>query len=85
MLTKEKMDLKFLKALTEAPGHSGSEAPVTRLMKKTLKGYADSFDYDNQGSLICHKKGSGKGPRVMLSSHTDEIGFLVKKIDERGL
>ncbi|MEA4811319.1 MAG: hypothetical protein VB108_01965 [Anaerolineaceae bacterium] len=85
MLTKESMDIKRIAAITEAPGHSGLEAPVTRLMKQALEGYADSFDYDNLGSLICYKKGSGKGPKVMLSSHADEIGFLVKSIDERGI
>lgn len=84
MLTKDKLDLERIKAITEAPGHSGMEAPVTRLMKKSLKGLVDSFDYDNLGSLIGHKKGSGKGPKVMLSAHADEIAFLVSKIDANG-
>lgn len=84
MLTRETMDLKRIKAITECAGMSGSEKKVTRLMKEALKDVADGFDYDNLGSLICHKKGSGNGPRVMLSSHTDEIGFLVKKIDKQG-
>lgn len=83
MLTKDQLDLKRIAAMTEAPGVSGSEAPVTRLMKAALEGYADSFDYDNLGSLICFKRGSG-GPKVMLSSHTDEIGMIVHHIDARG-
>ncbi len=85
MLTKETMDMKRIAAITEAHGHSAKEFPVTRLMKQALEGYADSFDYDNQGSLICYKKGSGKGPKVMLSSHSDEIGFIVTKIEESGI
>ena len=85
MLTKETMDLKRIGAIIEAPGVSGSEKAVTRLMKNALEGYADEFDYDNQGSLICIKHGNGKGPRVMLSSHTDEIGFIVNKIEKSGL
>ncbi len=85
MLTKETMDLKRIAAITEAGGVSGSEKAVTRLMKQALEGYADEFDYDNQGSLICIKHGSGKGPRVMLSSHTDEIGFIVNKIEKSGI
>ena len=85
MLKKENMDLKRIAAITEAGGVSGSEKSVTRIMKSALTGYADEFDYDNQGSLICIKRGSGNGPRVMLSSHTDEIGFVVSKIEPSGL
>jgi len=85
MLKKENLDLKRIKAITEAGGVSGSEQPVTRIMKEALSGYADDFDYDNQGSLICHKKGTGNGPKVMLSSHADEIGFIVSKIEESGI
>jgi endoglucanase len=85
MLTKDSLDLNRIKAITEAGALSGSEFPVTRLMKAALEGYADSFDYDNLGSLICFKKGSGNGPKVMLSSHADEIGFVVSKIEESGI
>lgn len=85
MLTKETMDLKRIAAITNASGVSGSERPVTRIMKESLTGYADAFDYDNQGSLICVKHGNGKGPRVMISSHTDEIGFVVRKIEPSGI
>ena len=85
MFTKESMDLKRIAAITDAPGVSGSERAVTRVMKEALTGYADEFDYDNQGSLICIKHGNGKGPRVMLSSHTDEIGFIINKIEPSGL
>lgn len=85
MLKKENLDLLRIKEINEAPGLSGSEAPVTRIMKKALEGYADDFDYDNLGSLICHKKGTGDGPKVMLSSHADEIGFVVSKIEDSGI
>ncbi|MCA9156657.1 MAG: M42 family peptidase, partial [Planctomycetales bacterium] len=30
-----------------------------------------------------HKKGAG-GPKVMIAAHMDEIGFLIKHIDDRG-
>ena len=35
------------------------------------------------GSVIGTKKGSGDG-RVMVAAHTDEIGYLVKHIDDKG-
>ncbi len=84
MLTKETLDLQRIKTITEAAALSGGEAPVTRLMKQALEDCVDSFDYDNLGSLIGYKQGSGAGPKVMLSAHADEIGFLVTKIDANG-
>ena len=44
MFTKESMDLKRIAAITEAGAVSGSESPVTRLMKEALTGYADEFE-----------------------------------------
>jgi endoglucanase len=35
------------------------------------------------GNVIATRKGKG-GPRIMLAAHMDEIGFLVKFIDDRG-
>ena len=70
MLTKNTMDMQRIKRITEAGAISGSEKAVTRMMKDALKNVADDFDYDNLGSLICHKKGSGK------AMATQKIGFL---------
>jgi endoglucanase len=38
---------------------------------------------DAFGNVIGVKRGSG-GPRVMLAAHVDEIGFVVKYIDDNG-
>ena len=75
--------LKLLKELTEANGISGDEKEVSRLMKDYLQGYVDEFDYDNLGSLIAIKNGSGK-LKVMLSGHMDEVGFIVAGIEDSG-
>lgn len=78
---QERIDL--LKELCEAKGISGHERNVTRIMKKHLQDYADEFLYDNLGSLIAKKAGSGD-VKVMLAGHVDEIGFLVSKIEKDG-
>lgn len=78
-----KETIGFLKELTEAKGISGNEKEVSRVMKRYLEGYADTFDYDNLGSLIAIKKGSSD-LKVMLSGHIDEVGFIVSKIEEEG-
>lgn len=74
---------EFLKNITQAPGVSGYEKQVTRVMKDYLTDCADDFLYDRLGSLVAVKK--GKGPlKVLLTGHVDEIGFVVKDIDEHG-
>lgn len=43
----------------------------------------DEIRVDLLGNVIGTRRGSG-GPRVMLAAHMDEIGFIVKHIDDRG-
>lgn len=78
------VDLEMLKELSEADGISGNEKEATRVMKKYLEGHADEFMYDNLGSLIALKKGAIDGPKVMIAGHMDEVGFIVKSIDDNG-
>ncbi len=75
--------IRFLKEFTEAKGISGNEKEVSRLMKRYLEGYADSFEYDNLGSLIAKQEGTGN-VKVMICGHIDEVGFIVSKIEEDG-
>ncbi len=37
---------------------------------------------DSMGNVIVHKKGKGK--RVLISAHMDEVGFIVSKITDSG-
>lgn len=42
----------------------------------------DEIRVNKLGNLVAHKKGRGK--TVMLAAHMDEIGLMVKKIDDSG-
>ena len=54
-------------------------------MKKYAEGAVDFCFYDNLGSLILVKKSSkANAPKVMLSAHMDEVGFVVRKITKEG-
>lgn len=75
-------DLKMLEAFCQAEGISGYEKEATRVMKSYLDGYCDEIFYDHIGSIIGRKKGNG--PKVLLTGHIDEIGFVVKEITEGG-
>ncbi|MDU4960717.1 MAG: M42 family metallopeptidase [Sporomusaceae bacterium] len=73
----------WLKQLTEAAGVSGYEQQVKELLKGRLAGKAE-VSYDKIGSVIFKKTGSGSEPKIMLASHMDEIGFMIKYITKEG-
>jgi endoglucanase len=75
----------LLKRLAEASGVAGFEMGVGKIIYHELERYADSIETDNFGNVISLKKASVKdGPKVMLAGHMDEIGLIVKHIDEKG-
>lgn len=76
-------NLEFLEKLTLAPGIPGQEKQVTRVMKEYLADCVDEFQYDNIGSLLAIKKGTGN-LKVLMTGHVDEIGFIVKGVDDNG-
>lgn len=55
---------------------------MREIVKGELEGWADEIKTDSMGNLICTKNG-GK-PEIMVAAHMDEIGFVVKYIDEKG-
>ena len=78
------VDLEMLKELSEADGIAGCEKEVSRVMKKYLEDCADEIFYDNLGSIIGLKKGEENGPKIMITGHIDEVGFIVRSIEENG-
>lgn len=74
---------KLLKDLTEASGVPGYEAEISSVINRHFKKLG-KLSKDRMGSIICEKEGKNKTPRVMLASHMDEIGFMVKHITKEG-
>lgn len=74
---------KLLKELTEAGGVPGYEEEISGIINKHFKQFG-KLTKDKMGSIICEKPGKAKSPRVMLASHMDEIGFMVKHITNEG-
>jgi len=77
------LNIELLKRLCETPGVSGREERIRRLVADELKSVADEVKFDAMGNVIAVKRGNG-GPRVMIAAHMDEIGFLVRHIDDKG-
>ncbi|AZR72776.1 peptidase M28 [Anoxybacter fermentans] len=75
--------IKLLKELTEASGVPGFEHEVRAIIRKHMEDFT-CIEEDRLGSIICKKEGPSDGPKVMLSAHMDEIGFMVKHVTEEG-
>ena len=74
--------MELLEQLVTAFGVSGSEEMIESIIRENIKPYVDEITRDKLGNLIARKK--GKIPRVMLASHMDEIGLIVKSVDSFG-
>ncbi|MFH1654099.1 MAG: M42 family peptidase [Pseudomonadota bacterium] len=75
--------MKLLKELICAFGISGYEVEVRNIIKREIKDYVDEVKIDKMGNLIAYKK--GKPPRGMLAAHMDEVGLMIKSINDKGL
>lgn len=75
--------LELLKELTEVSGVPGYEHEVRALVRRRMENFTCIVE-DKLGSIICQKEGPSDGPKVMLSAHMDEVGFMVKHITESG-
>lgn len=73
----------LLKKLSEAPGVSGNESRIKRIIIDEVKDFVDEIKEDSMGNLITIKKGK-KNFNIMVAAHMDEIGFMVKHIDDKG-
>jgi putative aminopeptidase FrvX len=76
-------NIELLRALCQVEGIPSREDLVRNVVAKEMKALVDELSVDPLGNLVGIKRGS-KGPRVMISAHMDEIGFLVKYIDDGG-
>lgn len=76
------MNISLLKRLTEAHGTSGYEDQVRAIVLEEMKGLGE-LSVDSMGSVHCVVN-RGTGPKVMIAAHMDEIGFVVKHIDDKG-
>lgn len=72
----------LLRRLSEAPGPSGFEEPVRKIMVPELRAVTDDLRYDGLGSVIARQ--GGAGPRIMLDAHMDELGGLVRRATPDG-
>jgi putative aminopeptidase FrvX len=73
---------QLLQALADAPGPSGFEEPVRKIMVERMKPLAEKLSYDGLGSVIAVQGTSG--PRIMVDAHMDELGGMVRRVSNDG-
>ena len=76
------MTINLLRDLIEITGVSGNESTARKFIIKEIKKSVKDVKIDKFGNVVAHKKGKGK--KVMLAAHMDEIGMMVKSIHLKG-
>jgi endoglucanase len=71
-----------LKRLMDIPSPSGFEEQLSEFIIKEITPYADKVTRDVLGNIIARK--TGKGPKILLAAHLDEIGIISTYIEEDG-
>lgn len=72
-----------LKQLVEIDGVSGYEENIFNVSKNLFTPLCDTIEADSLGNMIAHISRDGT-KKVMLAAHMDEIGLMVKDIDQMG-
>lgn len=73
---------ELLKDLSEAFGPPGHEEDVKEYISDLIRPMTDDLFEDSLGNLIAVRKGGKK--KLMLDAHTDEVGLMVRYIDDNG-
>ncbi len=72
----------LLGSLVEIPGLPGREELVAEFIRASMPAHASEISLDPLGNLIVHIPGKGK--RVMVVAHMDEVGLIVQRILPNG-
>src|SRR5215471_19543469 len=73
--------LKDLVALHGAPGF---EQSLVQYFRRRVEPLVDAVEVDRYGNVTATRRGRQDRPRLMISAHLDEIGFIVKGIEPDG-
>ena len=80
-MKKESFD--FLKKLADTVSPSGFEEAAVKVWAQRAKDFSNKVDSDVMGNSIAVLN-EGGSPRIMISGHIDEIGFMVQYISDEG-
>lgn len=81
------MNTELLKNLVSISGVPGREHRIRDFILQEIEGLFDEVSVDPLGSIIAIKRpsnGSADATKVMLAAHMDQIGFVVRYVDDKG-
>lgn len=76
--------VQLIEKLCLAFGPTGCEEPVANIIREELAGTRAEISTDRMGNVVAHLPGPAGAPRVMLSAHMDEVGFMITDIEDKG-
>ena len=77
--------ITLLERLSNACAVSGDEGEVRTIVGEQLKPVADEYKIDALGNVIVRRKARQPDAlKVLVAAHMDEVGLIVKHIDDRG-
>ncbi len=79
----DERQLAFLQRLMEVPSPSGFEEKIQQAFYREVTSFCENVTVDVYGNVIATIKGQSSRS-ILLAGHCDEIGLIVKHIDEKG-
>ena len=82
----KKQGIELLELLCQKFGPTGCEGEVADAIVEQLEDNCDKIARDSFGNVyaVIYGSGEGKKEKIMISSHMDEVGFMVRDITEGG-
>lgn len=77
------VNVDLLRMLTQTPGIPSREDRIRDVVAAEMAPLVDDLSVDRLGNLTGIRHGDG-GPTIVVAAHIDEIGFLVRHIDDNG-
>jgi len=74
---------ELLQELTQVPGIAGQEDAMRTVVARHLRDLVDEIHVDTLGN-VTGRRGKAGGPSLAIAAHIDEIGFIVRHIDDKG-
>jgi putative aminopeptidase FrvX len=75
---------ELLRQLSNAVAVSGDEGAVRRLILGAIAGHVDDVKVDALGNVLAVKHGAGRGGRILVTAHMDEVGVMITGFDADG-
>jgi tetrahedral aminopeptidase len=81
--TQQDFNFEILEKFLKSPGISGYESKIQQIFMNEVKSFVDQLEQDSMGNVFTFIQGL-TDKNVLITGHCDEVGLLVKYIDENG-